>query len=48
MNTDSAYYGGSDVGNGGGVAVEGIAHHGFEQSMSVTLGPLACVIMAPK
>jgi 1,4-alpha-glucan branching enzyme len=48
MNTDSAYYGGSDVGNGAGVSVEGIAHHGFEQSISVTLGPLACVIMEPK
>lgn len=47
MNTDSSYYGGSDVGNGGQVRVEEMPHHGFEYSMSLTLGPLASVIMEP-
>ncbi len=47
-NSDSAYYGGSDVGNAGGVQVEEIPHHGFGQSISLTLGPLACILMEPQ
>ena len=35
LNSDSAIYGGSNVGNGGGVASEPIPAHGFEQSIAL-------------
>ena len=43
LNTDSAHYGGSDVGNGGGVASEPIPWHGQPQSILLTLPPLGAV-----
>ncbi len=36
LNSDAAVYGGSNVGNQGGVASEPIAAHGFDQSLSLT------------
>ena len=33
LNSDSSVYGGSNVGNGGGVHSEPIPSHGFEQSL---------------
>jgi len=41
LNTDSEWFGGSNVGNGGGVAAEAIPRHGFDYSLSLTLPPLA-------
>jgi 1,4-alpha-glucan branching enzyme len=41
LNTDSEWFGGSNVGNGGGVEAEAISHHGFDYSVSLTLPPLA-------
>ncbi len=43
LNTDSAYFGGTNVGNGGAVSSRAIPKHNREHSISVTLPPLAVV-----
>lgn len=43
LNSDSATYGGSNLGNGGGVMAESVACHGFSNSLSLTLPPLSVV-----
>jgi 1,4-alpha-glucan branching enzyme len=48
LNTDSTYYGGSDVGNLGGVASEPHAWHEQPFSATVTLPPLGVVWLAPE
>src|SRR4029079_49276 len=40
LNTDSTYYGGSDVGNLGGVVAEPMGWHSQPYSAEVTLAPL--------
>jgi len=46
LNTDSQYYGGSNVGNPFGVATaEALASHGREWSVSLTLPPLSTVFL---
>jgi 1,4-alpha-glucan branching enzyme len=45
LNSDSATYGGSNLGNAGGVTSEPIARHGFEQSINLTVPPLACLFL---
>jgi 1,4-alpha-glucan branching enzyme len=45
LNTDAALYGGANIGNGGGVMAEGVASHGRPHSLSLTLPPLATVIL---
>jgi 1,4-alpha-glucan branching enzyme len=46
LNTDSRFYGGSDVGNtGGGVQAEDLPAHGRPCSLSLTLPPLATVYL---
>ncbi len=47
INSDSAYYGGSNMGNVGYVEVEQIPSHGFAQSVSLILPPLSCLILEP-
>ena len=47
INTDSSYYGGSDVGNLGGVKPEPIPWHGQQFSAQITLPPLAAVWLVP-
>jgi 1,4-alpha-glucan branching enzyme len=47
LNTDSTFYGGSDVGNLGGVEPEPIPWHGQPVSAEVTLPPLAAVWLVP-
>ena len=47
INTDSALYGGSDLGNGGRVSAEARAWMGFPASLSLTLPPLAALILLP-
>jgi 1,4-alpha-glucan branching enzyme len=47
MNTDSAHYGGSDLGNGGRVTAEPKAWMGFPASVSLTLPPLAALVLLP-
>jgi 1,4-alpha-glucan branching enzyme len=45
LNSDSAVYGGSGVGNLGAVATEAIAAHGHPQSLALTLPPLAALFL---
>jgi len=45
LNSDASIYGGGDVGNGGGVASEPIAAHGFDQSARLTVPPLGCLLL---
>jgi 1,4-alpha-glucan branching enzyme len=45
LNSDSEYYWGSNVGNAGGVYTEPTPSHGYEQSLSLTLPPLATIML---
>jgi 1,4-alpha-glucan branching enzyme len=48
LNTDSTFYGGSDVGNLGGVEPEPVPWHGQPVSAEITLPPLAAVYLVPE
>jgi len=48
FNSDAECYGGSNVGNGGGVQAEAIESHGEACSLSLTLPPLGVVILRPQ
>jgi 1,4-alpha-glucan branching enzyme len=45
VNTDSALYGGSDMGNGGSVHTAAVASHGEQQSIELMLPPLATLLL---
>ena len=45
MNTDAACYGGTNVGNAGGVIAQGDGEHGHPCSVLVTLPPLGCIVL---
>jgi 1,4-alpha-glucan branching enzyme len=45
INTDAEVYGGSNVGNAGGVDAEDVQKHGYEHSVSLVLPPLACLVL---
>jgi 1,4-alpha-glucan branching enzyme len=45
LNSDSALYGGSNVGNGGGLQSEPVAAHGFDQSLRLIVPPLGCLLL---
>jgi 1,4-alpha-glucan branching enzyme len=45
LNSDAAIYGGSNMGNAGGLHAEPIPDHGFEQSLSLTVPPLGFVLL---
>jgi 1,4-alpha-glucan branching enzyme len=45
LNTDAGVYGGSNVGNMGGIHSEPVLHMGREQSLRMTLPPLAAVFL---
>ena len=47
LNTDAQVYGGSDVGNCGGLQAEPVAWHGQPHSLVLTLPPLAALILKP-
>ncbi len=47
MNGDAELYGGSGQGNLGGVRSTPVATHGFYQSISITLPPLAALVFKP-
>jgi len=47
LNSDSAIYGGSNLGNGGGVQAEAVPSHGQPFSVSLTLPPLAVLFLKP-
>jgi 1,4-alpha-glucan branching enzyme len=46
-NSDAECYGGSGVGNLGGVESEAVASHGFDQSLALSLPPLGALFLAP-
>lgn len=48
LNTDSVHYGGSNVGNAGGVMADEIPLHGRPYSVSLTLPPLAMLVLKPE
>ena len=48
FNSDSAYYGGSNVGNFPGVQAEGIPCHGRSQSINLRLPPLSTMVFRPE
>ena len=48
LNTDSHYYGGSDVGNGGGKTARAVPMHGLPFSLDLRLPPLATVVLRPE
>jgi 1,4-alpha-glucan branching enzyme len=48
LNTDSTFYGGSDVGNLGGVQPEPVPWHDQPVSAEVTLPPLAAIWLVPE
>jgi 1,4-alpha-glucan branching enzyme len=45
LNSDAEVFGGGNVGNGGGVATEPIAAHGFDQSLRLVVPPLGCLLL---
>ncbi len=47
LNSDAPEYGGSGVGNLGAVASEHVAAHGFDDSVVLTLPPLAALLLGP-
>jgi 1,4-alpha-glucan branching enzyme len=48
LNTDAKEYGGSGMGNYGGVACEAVACHGFPQSLVLALPPLSVLWLVPE
>jgi 1,4-alpha-glucan branching enzyme len=45
LNSDATIYGGSNMGNSGGVPTDPIPDHGYEQSISLTVPPLGFVLL---
>jgi len=45
INSDSAYYGGSDIGNAGRVRTQPGSYHGYGQFLELRLPPLGCLIL---
>jgi len=48
LNSDAALYGGSNIGNQGGLTSEPIPAHGRPHSVSLTVPPLAGLILKKK
>jgi len=48
MNTDAALYGGSNTGNAGTIKSDAISSHGHPYSLSLTLPPLATLVLQPR
>jgi 1,4-alpha-glucan branching enzyme len=47
VNTDAEIFGGSNIGNGGGVYSEPVPSHGHPQSISLRLPPLGMLLLKP-
>jgi 1,4-alpha-glucan branching enzyme len=45
LNSDAAMYGGSNVGNAGGIHSDAIPMHGYEHSINVIMPPLALLLL---
>jgi 1,4-alpha-glucan branching enzyme len=48
FNSDSEWYGGSNVGNAGALTAEPRPHHGRDHSVAVSLPPLGAVVLKPR
>ena len=48
LNSDSTFYGGSNLGNGAGLQAEPVEWHGRPASIEVTLPPLSVVMFKPR
>ncbi len=48
LNTDSTYFGGADIGNGGAIETEPVPWHGQGYSALLTLPPLAVLWLVPE
>ena len=48
FNSDSSWYGGSNAGNSGPIQSAAMPHHGREHSLTMTLPPLAVVVLKPQ
>ena len=48
FNSDSTYYGGSNVGNGPGLMTQDMTSHGRPCSLLLTLPPLAAIVLKPQ
>ncbi len=47
LNTDASVYGGSNLGNAGAVEAEAVGSNGLPASLSITLPPLATIVLQP-
>jgi 1,4-alpha-glucan branching enzyme len=47
LNTDAGVYGGSNMGNGGGIDSVAMSMHGEAQALFLTLPPLATIFLSP-
>jgi 1,4-alpha-glucan branching enzyme len=48
FNSDSAWYGGGNLGNAGAIAATFQPHHGRDHSLTLTLPPLATIVLKPR
>ena len=48
INSDSKWYGGSNLGNLGRIRTEPVPFHSYAQSLLITLPPLSCLILRPE
>ena len=48
FNSDSTWYGGGNLGNAGAIATTPHPHHGRDHSLTLTLPPLATVVLKPR
>jgi len=48
LNSDAAMYGGSNVGNGGGVVAEPVPWHAHQHSIELRLPPLGMLVLRPE
>jgi 1,4-alpha-glucan branching enzyme len=48
FNSDSAWYGGTNLGNAGAIDARPEPHHGQAHSVSLTIPPLAVVVLKPR
>jgi 1,4-alpha-glucan branching enzyme len=48
FNSDSAWYGGSNLGNSGALVARPEPHHGRDHAVTLTLPPLATVVLKPR
>ena len=48
INSDSGWYGGSNLGNAGLIQTESTPFHYYSHSLSLTLPPLSCLILKPE